>query len=62
VRIAPEEDEGLTIVAQTLPEETAPTSILKKLGFALAGSVDQPEDGTVWKWELDYASGAPPSE
>ena len=62
VRIAHEEDEGLTVVAQTLPEENASTSILKKLGFALAGSVDHPEDGTVWEWELDYASGAPPSE
>ncbi len=57
VRIAHEEDRGLTVFAQTLPEENASTSILKKLGFARLGSVEHPEDGTVWEWQLD-----PPSE
>lgn len=40
------------VTAQTLPEENASTSILKKLGFRLLGTVEHPEDGMVWEWEL----------
>jgi hypothetical protein len=40
------------VFAQTLPEENASTAILKKLGFTLVGSVQHPDDGTVWEWEL----------
>jgi RimJ/RimL family protein N-acetyltransferase len=52
VRIARAENSGLAVVAQTLPEENASTSILKKLGFRWSGTVDHPEDGLVWEWEL----------
>jgi [ribosomal protein S5]-alanine N-acetyltransferase len=52
VRIARQEDECLTVFAQTLPEENASTSILKKLGFRLVGAIEHPEDGQVWEWEL----------
>jgi RimJ/RimL family protein N-acetyltransferase len=38
------------VVAQTLPEENASTSILKRVGFRLAGPVSHPEDGLVWEW------------
>ncbi len=62
VRIARHEDERLAIFAQTLPEENASTSILKKLGFAVVGNVDHPDDGMVWEWELDCHSRAPQSE
>lgn len=37
--------------AQTLPEVSASTSILQKLGFTLIGSVQHPEDGEVWEWQ-----------
>jgi [ribosomal protein S5]-alanine N-acetyltransferase len=36
--------------AQTLPERSASTRILEKLGFSLAGSVCHPQDGEVWEW------------
>lgn len=52
VQIAREEDASLTVFAQTLPEESASTSILKKLGFQMMRTVDHPEDGLVWEWEL----------
>lgn len=52
VRVARLQDERLTIVAQTLPEENASGSILKKLGFQRMRTVDHPEDGPVWEWEL----------
>ena len=52
LRIVDQEDAGLKVIAQTLPEENASTSILKKLAFTCIGSVDHPEDGIVWEWEL----------
>ena len=52
VRIAKGEDQSLTVIAQTLPKESASTGILKKVGFRRTGSVEHPEDGTVWEWEF----------
>lgn len=52
VQIAQTTAKGLTIVAQTLPEENASTSILKKLGFRMTGTVEHPDDGLVWEWEF----------
>ena len=43
---------GVIVTAQTLPEESASTSILKKLGFQLVGTVEHAEDGLVWEWQL----------
>ena len=40
----------ITYIAHTLPQEGASTAILRKLGFALVGTIDHPEDGAVWKW------------
>ncbi len=40
----------LFIIAQTLPVENASNAILKKFGFEFAGTVEHPEDGTVWEW------------
>lgn len=54
VQIAKQNDEGLTVFAQTLPEENASTSILKKLGLQFVGTVEHPEDGLVWEWELPH--------
>lgn len=52
VKLARGDDASLTVFAQTLPEESASTSILKKLGFQMMRTVDHPEDGLVWEWEL----------
>jgi len=51
IRLALEKMPAVTITAQTLPEENASTSILKKLGFRLLGPVETVEDGVVWEWE-----------
>ncbi|HET7248650.1 MAG TPA: GNAT family protein [Gemmatimonadales bacterium] len=37
--------------AHTLPEANASTQVLRKCGFAFIGTVIDPEDGTVWRWE-----------
>ena len=38
--------------AHTLREENASGRILRKLGFIWLGTVDDPEDGPVWRWAL----------
>jgi len=52
VAIVTQTDPSLLIAAQTLPEENASTSILRKLGFRLHGAIHHPEDGEVWEWRL----------
>lgn len=39
------------IRAHTLPEPNASTRVLAKCGFRRVGTVDDPEDGPVWRWE-----------
>ena len=41
-----------TLRAHTLPEHNASTSVLLKCGFTLIGEVTHPEDGVVWRWEM----------
>ena len=41
------------VVAHTLPEPSASTSILTRLGFERMGDRMDPEDGLVWRWERD---------
>jgi ribosomal-protein-alanine N-acetyltransferase len=41
-----------TVIAHTLPKQSPSTSVLRRLGFEHVGEVDDPEDGTVWRWEL----------
>ena len=39
--------------AHTLPEENASVRLLRRLGFAWLGTFDDPEDGLVWRWDLE---------
>ena len=41
------------IVAHTLPERNTSTTVLEKNGFKKLGEVNDPEDGLLWKWELE---------
>ncbi len=52
VQMAFESVPELTIAAQTLPEERASTSVLKKLGFRLVAELEHPKDGKIWEWWL----------
>ena len=52
IEMALEVDANLVIAAQTLPNESASTAILRKLGLVLVGSINHPEDGEVWEWQL----------
>ena len=58
IRLAVDEMPAVTVAAQTLPEENASTSVLKKLQFRFVGVLEHPEDGLVWEWQLGDTSGA----
>lgn len=40
------------VVAHTLPERSASTRVLEKVGMKFVGTVQDPEDGEVWRWSL----------
>ncbi len=46
--------EVMRVIAHTLPEENASVKILRKCGFSYAGEDVDPDEGTVWKWELKH--------
>ena len=50
LEIAAKSDEVGHVVAQTLPEENASVRICRRVGFAFAGEVIDPDDGKVWRW------------
>lgn len=52
VHIALKAQPGIKVIAQTLSEENASTSILKKAGFVFDKEVHHPEDGLVWEWKF----------
>jgi [ribosomal protein S5]-alanine N-acetyltransferase len=58
IRLALAKMPAVTVAAQTLPEENASTSVLKKLRFRQVGTLEHPEDGQVWEWRLSNASEA----
>ena len=58
IRLALDKMPTVTVAAQTLPEENASTAVLRKLRFRLVGSVEHPEDGLVWEWQLSDTSEA----
>ena len=39
------------VIAHTLPEANASTTVLTRCGFEFVGDVIDPEDGPVWKWQ-----------
>jgi [ribosomal protein S5]-alanine N-acetyltransferase len=39
-----------TFIAHTMPQESASTEILRRLGFECLGTIEHLEDGPVWKW------------
>ena len=41
-----------TVVAHTLGSESASTSVLRRCGFTRVAVLEEPPDGTVWRWEL----------
>jgi RimJ/RimL family protein N-acetyltransferase len=40
-----------TVIAHTLAEPNASTRVLANLGFEHTQTIEDPEDGTIWRWE-----------
>ena len=40
------------VVAHTLPEPSASTTVLRRCGFTRVGELVDPDDGLMWRWEL----------
>src|SRR5690606_1433600 len=55
--IAQEHDASVLIAAQTLPQRNASHRILEKPGFQHVDTIDHPEDGTAWEWQLSVKNG-----
>jgi len=51
VAFAFERPEVKLVCAHTLPEANASTRVLTRCGFHHVGTVDDPDDGPVWRWE-----------
>lgn len=43
-----------TVRAHTRPEPNASTRVLTKCGFKRLGEVVEPDDGLVWRWEIEH--------
>jgi [ribosomal protein S5]-alanine N-acetyltransferase len=52
IAIAQAQPDAPMVLAQTLPDRTASHRILEKLGFKLWGTVENPQDGLVFEWQL----------
>ncbi len=52
-RFAFADPEVRTVLAHTLPRSNASTRVLDKIGMRHDGIVEDPEDGTIWRWRLD---------
>lgn len=46
-------DPSIEITAQTLPQENASTTILRKLNFSRIGTAHDEDAGEVWEWQLN---------
>ena len=42
------------VIAHTLPEKSASTRVLEKVGMSRLGEVMDPEDGRVWRWQMQH--------
>lgn len=41
------------VVAHTLAEPNPSNRVLQKVGMSFAGALDDPDLGTIWRWQLD---------
>ena len=53
VQLASAAPEVRRVIAHTLPESNASTRVLTKVGLSFVGEVIDPQDGRVWRWQLD---------
>jgi ribosomal-protein-alanine N-acetyltransferase len=44
------------VIAHTLPEKNASTRVLERVGMTFVGEVMDPEDGRVWRWQVEVGA------
>jgi ribosomal-protein-alanine N-acetyltransferase len=59
VTAAEQSGEVRLVVAHTLAAPGPSTAILRRLGFARVGEAVDPDEGRVWRWELELGSSEP---
>jgi [ribosomal protein S5]-alanine N-acetyltransferase len=47
-------DDVQMVCAHTLAEENHSVAILRKLGMEKVAEINDPEDGNIWRWEVNY--------
>jgi ribosomal-protein-alanine N-acetyltransferase len=52
IELASASDAVRRIIAHTLPEPNASTRVLEKAGMSFVGEVFEPDDGRVWRWQV----------
>lgn len=57
VSITRRHEPSVVVAAQTLPERNASHRVLEKLGFRHVETIEHPEDGAVWEWQLNETTG-----
>lgn len=50
IRMAFQHPEVTSVIAHTLAHENASCAVLRKTGFILGETIEDPEDGTIWQW------------
>lgn len=56
VQFAFEHPKVQKVIAHTLPEYNAAVKVLQKCGMQFAGTEKDPDDGEIWRWEIDRAA------
>jgi [ribosomal protein S5]-alanine N-acetyltransferase len=51
-----------SVRAHTRPGPNASTRVLAKCGFERVGEVVDPDDGLVWRWEVEEEAAPPPNK
>ena len=52
VELAAQSSNVRSVIAHTLPETSASTRVLEKAGMRFVGQAIDPDDGLVWRWEV----------
>ena len=55
IRLAAASPSVRRVIAHTLPHPNASTRVLERVGMANVGEVIDPDDGRVWRWEIEVA-------
>ncbi len=53
ISVAHSSPDVLQVIAHTLRERNASTSVLQSVGMRFVGEVCDPDDGLVWRWQLE---------